>query len=179
MAALAAALVLGCATRMQVGEGGRWVEIPPGSTLTLNAPVPVPQDRARVFFLDGRVRPSGASLGPSCGLEVRTIARDRDQEIQAGTYRIARVQRYWTEVAGRWPAAAPRLVPAQANDGGGSPMVQEGYHLWLESGPDPNVMRLTCLGMLDDLWRARPPTIDEIRSALGRVATLELAAPAS
>ena len=43
-------------------------------------------------------------------------------------------------------------------------MIQEGYHLYLAGGPDPNVMRLTCLGMLDDMWRSRAITLEEIRS---------------
>jgi hypothetical protein len=55
-------------------------------------------------------------------------------------------------------------------------LIQEGYHLWLADGPDPDVMRLTCLGMLDEMWRARPPTLDEVRAALGELATLELPA---
>jgi hypothetical protein len=58
-------------------------------------------------------------------------------------------------------------------------MIQEGYHLYLAGGPDPNVMRLTCLGMLSDMWRAKAITLDEIRKSLGSVATLELAAPPS
>jgi hypothetical protein len=36
-------------------------------------------------------------------------------------------------------------------------------------------MRLTCLGMLNDMWRARAITLEEIRAALGTVATLEIA----
>ena len=55
---------------------------------------------------------------------------------------------------------------------GGNAMIQEGYHFWL-SGADTNVMRLTCLGMLDDMWRARAITLAEIRGALGSVATLQ------
>jgi len=74
-------------------------------------------------------------------------------------------------------SGAVRLLPAgHDGGGGGSPMIQEGYHLWLAGGKDPNVMRLTCLGMLDEMWRVRPITLDEIRRALGAVATLEVAA---
>jgi hypothetical protein len=36
-------------------------------------------------------------------------------------------------------------------------------------------MRLTCLGMLDEMWKSRPITLDEIRHALGDLATLRIA----
>jgi hypothetical protein len=171
-----AALSAAChSVAVRTDATGAWAAIPPGSTLTLNRPVQIPQDQARVFFLSGQVRPAGASLGPSCGLEVRTISRDGPQSIQAQTFRITRVENDWAEVA-RFERSAPvHWQRAQSSPGGGgSPMIQEGYHLWL-SGADPNVMRLTCLGMLDDMWRARAITLTEIRAALGTVATLAVA----
>jgi len=171
-----AALLVGCVP-VQVREdaAGGWAAIPPGSTLTLNRPVQVPQDRARIFFLSGRVRPAGANAGPSCGLEVRTMSREGAQTIAPQTFRIVRVQNLWTQVARLQRPGPVRFQLAQSTDGGGgTPLIQEGYHLWLR-GPDTNVMRLTCLGMLDDMWRARAITVEEIRAALGTVATLEIA----
>jgi hypothetical protein len=174
--------LLGCQTQVKEAAEGPWIAVQSGGTLTLNRPIPVPQDRARVFFRDGDLQPTGANQGPSCGLEIRTIPRSGPHVIPAGSFTIARVQTLWTQVAhrdpGREPAGHPgaaRLQLAAATDGGGTPLIQEGYHLWLEGGPDSDVMRLTCLGMLDDMWRARPPTLDEIRDALGDVATLDLA----
>ncbi|WP_295577513.1 hypothetical protein [uncultured Lamprocystis sp.] len=169
------ALLVGCVpVKVREDAAGGWAAIPPGSTLTLNRPVQVPQDRARVFFLSGRVRPAGANTGPSCGLEVRTMSREGAQTIAPQTFRIVRVQNLWTEVARLQRPGPIRFQLAQATDGGGgTPLIQEGYHLWL-SGADTNVMRLTCLGMLDDMWRARAITLEEIRAALGTVATLEI-----
>lgn len=177
---LMCAMLAGCQP-VQVREdaAGTWTPIPPGSTLTLNQPVQVPQDRARVFFKGGRVGSSGANLGPSCGLEVRALSRDGPQTVESGTYRIDRVENYWTQVAWNEPPGTVRLRLATAESGGGSPMIQEGYHFYLSGGPDPNVMRLTCLGMLDDMWRSRAITLAEIRKSLGAVATLELAGPGS
>ncbi len=174
---LIAATLAGCQpVEVREDAAGRWTSIPPGSTLTLNRPIQVPQDRARVFFRGGSVGTTGANLGPSCGLEVRRLSRDGPQTVQAGTYRIERVESYWTQVARNEPPGTVRLQLAAAEGGGGSPMIQEGYHIYLTGGPDPNVMRLTCLGMLNDMWRSRAITLEEIRSALGSVATLELAA---
>jgi hypothetical protein len=172
------ALVAGCLpTQVREDATGHWTQIPPGSTLKLNRPVQVPQDRARIFFLSGQVRPSGANIGPSCGLEVRVMSRDGDQTIEPQTFEITRVQDLWTEVARLQPPRPVHFQLAQSTDGasGGSPLIQVGYHLWLK-GPDRNVLRLTCLGMLDDMWKARAITLTEIRAALGTVATLSIAA---
>lgn len=168
-------LIAGCNTQVREMAAGPWVQIPPGSRLTLNRSISIPQDRARVFFRGGRLLSTGANVGPSCGLEVRTIPRDGPHTIQPGAFTITRVQGYWTQVAQRPAAGTVRFQLASATDGGGNPLVQEGYHLWLSGAADPNVMRLTCLGMLDDMWRARAPTLAEIRAALGDLATLELA----
>lgn len=178
-AAVLLGVALGACTPVAVREdaAGPWIRIPPGSTLTLNRPIPIPQDRARVFFRDGRLSAVGANMGPSCGLEVRTLSRDGPQTVQAGTYRIVRVQDEWTPVAWREPPGVVRVRLASNSDGG-SPMIQQGYNLYLTGGPDPNVIRLTCLGMLDVMWKARSITLAEIRQALGSFATLELAASA-
>jgi hypothetical protein len=172
------ALLMGCqGVSVRESAGGPWSQLPEGSTLTLERPVAVPQDRARVFLRGGPPLPQGASMGPSCGLEIRAMSRDGPYTIAAGTYPIVRVQSVWAQVARREPATGVRFQLASAPDGGGTPMIQEGYHFWLGDGPDPNLMRLTCLGMLDDMPRARPPTLEEIRSALGGVATLGLGGP--
>lgn len=170
-------LLVGCQTQMRESDQGPWIPVRPGGTLILNQAIQVPQDRARVFFREGRLQPTGANQGPSCGMEIRTIPRDGPHVIPAGSFTITRVQPYWTEVAMLDSVRDPgviRLQRASAPDGGGNPLIQEGYHLWLGSGADADVMRLTCLGMLDEMWRARPPTLEEIQAALGHLATLEL-----
>lgn len=169
-------LLTGCRTvQIEESTGGPWTPIPPGSTLTLNHPVQVPQDQARVFFRDGQVSPAGANQGPGCGLEVRILSHNGPQTITPQTFRVSRVQIYWAEVAHLVRPGAVHLQLAEVGGGGGGPMIQEGYHLWLV-GKDTNVMRLTCLGMLDAMWKSRPITLDEIRRALGAVATLQVVA---
>lgn len=175
VAAALAALLVGCrSVQIEESAGGPWTPIPPGSTLTLNRPVQVPLDQARVFFRDGQVSSAGANQGPGCGLEVRALSRNAPQTIAPQTFQVSRVQLYWAEVAHRVRPGAVRLQLAEVGGGGGSPMIQEGYHFWLQ-GRDTNVMRLTCLGMLDEMWKSRPITLDEIRHALGDLATLRVA----
>ena len=83
--ALALALLLGCETQMRQSDRGPWIPVGPGGTLVLSQPVKVPQDRARVFFRNGRLQSTGANQGPSCGIEIRTIPRDGPPEVARGT----------------------------------------------------------------------------------------------
>ena len=177
LAVTASALMLlaGCQTLIQQHTNGPWVGIAPGSTLTLRRAVQVPRGRARVFFVNGRVRGFGANYTPACALEVRQIDAQAAQTIQPGGYRIVRAQNYWTEVADAADPNRIRFRLADHDSDGGYSMIQTGYHFWLE-GQDRNVKRLTCLGVLNDPAVAYPPTIEEIGAALGRWATLELSA---
>lgn len=177
------ALILGaCERRVRESVPGPWVTIPAGSALRLNQPVAIPRGRARAFFVGGRSRTSGASQDASCALEVRRIDHDGVQTVSPGLFRITRVQDYVALVADRGPSPGGsggiRFRLAEHADSGGSQMIQQGYHFWLDNSGEPNLMRLTCLGRLDDPAYTRPPTIAEIRTALGELATLEIASPA-
>ncbi|HBG96490.1 MAG TPA: hypothetical protein DDY14_14495 [Chromatiaceae bacterium] len=161
-------------TLIQDTEQGSWVDIAPGSSLTLNQDIRIAQDRARVFFVNGRARNFGASYQPSCALEVRRISRDGPQVISARSIGIDRIQSDWAQVVhiGRQPAARLRLVGHGGGDGGDA-MIQTGFHFWLDDSRDRNLMRLTCLGILANPALAYPPTLADIRIALGRIATLD------
>lgn len=174
-AVAALALLNGCQTLIQQTEHGDWIDIAPGSTLTINQPVSIRKDRARVFFVNGRARSHGANYRPSCALEIRRISRDGPQTIPAGQIRITRIQNYWTQVVdNRPPDAAKFRLAGLGGDGsdGGDPLIQTGFHLWLDDSPDGNLMRLTCLGVLAIPAEAYPPTLDDIGTALGSIATL-------
>ncbi|MEY6434141.1 hypothetical protein ABC977_17210 [Thioalkalicoccus limnaeus] len=177
-ATIAALALAGCQTLVREDAGGEWVTIPPGSALVLHQPIPVPAGRTRVFFVAGRLSSSSYASAPTCGLEVRRLDWERVQTIAAGRYPIEQVQHYWTLVS-RLPvpsAVAWRLADYGADsDSGGNPMIREGYHLWLGGLVDPNLMRLTCLGLFDDAATAKPPTLTEMRAALGGLATIDIA----
>jgi hypothetical protein len=167
----------GCATLIKERTDGKWIKILPGSTLTLSRPISVPPGRSRVFFVNGRVRTSGANYRPSCALEVRRIDRDGPLTIPAGAIRITRVQNYWTEVVDRRDPAAAELRLAGGDygyDGGGYSMIQTGFHLWLDDSANPDLMRMTCLGVLADPAESYPPTVAEINAALGKLARLDV-----
>ncbi|MBK1723922.1 hypothetical protein [Thiocystis violacea] len=170
---LASLLLSGCQTLVRESIPGDWVEISAGSLLRLHRPVQIPVGRARAFF------PSRGTAGgdASCALEVRRIDQEQVQTIAPRQIPITRVQH---EVALVSQVAPPpggerwfRL--AGYGDGGGSQMVRFGYHFWLHDSQDPNLMRLTCLGRLDDPASTRAPTLAEIQAVLGDQASLEIA----
>jgi hypothetical protein len=170
-------LLAGCETLIQEAPRGRWIEITPGSALRLHEPIRIPEDRARVWLVNGRLSRNSANYRTACALEVRRLSRDGPQTIPAGAIRITRIQNYWTEVAA---AIRPRgdigLRFASYGDSGdsGHSMIRTGYHFWLDDSVNPNLRRLTCLGVLADPPEADPPSLREIDAALGGLATLEV-----
>jgi hypothetical protein len=137
----------------------------------------MPPGRTRVFFVNGRVRTSGATYDTSCALEVRRLDRERARPIAAGRFRVKHAQPYWTELAALPNPAAPRLRLAGHDGGNGNAMIRTGYQFELR-GSDPDVRRLTCLGALADPAFADPPTLADIDQALGNLATLTTGAGA-
>jgi hypothetical protein len=174
-------LIGGCQTLVRESAQSGWVEVPTGSTLTLNQPVSIPPGRARAFLVDRGARNAGGG-GTSCVLEVRRIDDEGTQIIPAGEIPITRVQDYVALVSARTPtpglSGGARFQLAGHGDSGGSQMIRPGYHFWLADSRDPNLMRMTCLGRLDDPAYTRAPTLAEIRAVLGDLATLEVALPA-
>ena len=67
-----------------------------------------------------------------------------------------------------------RFVPVGLDDQG-TPMVSQGYHFWLDSEQQPEVLRLSCRGAFDDMWETQPPSIEEIQQTMGDLAELQLA----
>ncbi|NCA69852.1 MAG: hypothetical protein EOM91_07050 [Sphingobacteriia bacterium] len=170
-------MITGCQTLVRESIPGDWVEIPPGSHLRLEQAVLIPAGRARGVIGDRR-----AADGTSCVIEVRRLDHEATQRVAPGRYRIMRVQDDMALVSGPvWPPGhgPVRFQLAGHGDSGGSQMVRFGYHFWLDDGQDPNLMRLTCLGRLDDPAATRPPTLREIQAVLGEQARIERAAPSA
>jgi hypothetical protein len=173
---LAAMALGGCATHAVFDPASPYARVPEGSQLIWNSTIEVPPGVARVFLQDGRVAPAYDHYRPNCNLEVRKIEAAAVQYVAPGRYRIGRVQPTLEETV---QAASVRLAAlgpmalAMGNNDGGTAMVYEGYHFWLE-GPDPNLMRLSCRGALADPPEARPPSVKQIRQALGEWADLRI-----
>jgi hypothetical protein len=59
-------------------------------------------------------------------------------------------------------------------DDGGVMGMWRGYHLWLESEEQPDVLRMTCMGAFARVWEVRPPSLEDLRVVFGEVATVHL-----
>ncbi len=172
IAALAAAVaVSACGTLIKEAADGRWVPMASGGSLVLHQPVTVPRGRTRVFFVNGKMRRSGATYDTSCVLEVRRLDRAGARTIKAGGFEVERVEPYWTMFAQVGELVGPSVRLAGQDGGDGNQMIRTGYRFRL-SREGTDVRSLTCLGVMDDPAFAYPPTLAEIDRTLGEVATL-------
>jgi hypothetical protein len=148
---------------------------PVGSKVVLAQQLNIEPGATRTFLQRGKPM----SLGDfnryyaNCNFEVKNLD-DEVQRIEPDTFSVEKVERLMTEVV-RSDIAQSGVIKVDYADPS-SPMVTHGYHLWLNSKSQPDVMRLTCRGGFDDLSRAQPPSIEEVREALGNIAELVLAA---
>ena len=178
-AALSALLLLlmGCApTTMTTKDPANPYYMPPaGTKIQLNQPVTVPAGVARVFIQRGQLVNKMAfdRYVPSCNFELNSLS-DKPQTIAPETFLVVRVQQEMSEVVQlEAPIRVASLKLAGKNDSG-LPMVTHSVHLWIGSDLQPNLRRLTCRGAFDDMPTAYPPSIIEMRAALGNIAEIIL-----
>lgn len=148
---------------------------PVGSTLVLKKQVTVPAGEVRIFLQYGELfrKSDFDRYEPSCSLELRKLA-DVPRTIEPDQFIVTRVQRLMQQVVGN-QRPGDGLMKAAFDDGGGKPMVVHGYHLWLGSDTQPGVMRMTCRGYFDDINRAEPPSLNDVKKSLGDYGELKLA----
>ncbi|MGD8908188.1 MAG: hypothetical protein PVI92_02500 [Chromatiales bacterium] len=149
--------------------------LPPlGSTLVLKQPITIPAGEVRVFLQHGEVfsKSDFDRYEPSCSLELRTLA-DQPREIHPDSFIVSTVQRLMQQVVRSDRRQSAMLKVDYEN--GGKPMVVHGYHLWLGSEEQPDVMRMTCRGYFDDISRSEPPSLNDVTKSLGEFAELILA----
>lgn len=173
----AAVVFAGCA-----GPGVRTADSPysgerlAGATFVLEQTLTVPAGRARVFLQEGAAVRAWDQYRPHCALEIRSVQHD-GFDVTPGTFTITRVQHSLEQVV---DAGSRRLAGLHAGialgglmDGGGSASFHEGYHLWLDAPGRPEVMRLSCYGTYDQPPDLRPPSLNEMRAALGSLGRFE------
>ncbi len=148
-----------------------------GDRVALLEPLELPPETARIFLQNGEPMALDAfdRYKVNCNFEVRTL-KPETQTIQPDEFIIKRVQALMVEVVRHDPPVRGGLMRVGMDDSGSS-SVTRGYHLWLESEQQPDVMRLSCRGAFDYMWKATPPSIQEIRQALGSRAHLIIGNP--
>lgn len=109
---------------------------------------------------------------PSCNFEVRTLS-EQTRDITPEPFLITKVQRETAEIVQLvYPVMLAGLNFAGMDDG--QPMVVRSVHLWIGTDLRPDVMRMTCRGAFGDPSDADPPSIEQMRQALGSYASLKL-----
>lgn len=143
-----------------------------GARLVLNQPIRVPPGKARVFVQDGAVGGWFNSYKTHCAFEIKSVRHD-GVVIDPDTFVVSKVQRSVQEVVRAEPVRVAALWLVEGMGGGGSSSYYSGYHFWLSSESQPEVRRMSCFGVFAQPYELYPPTVEEIRDALGSVATLE------
>ncbi|MCU7886050.1 MAG: hypothetical protein KZQ82_17815 [Candidatus Thiodiazotropha sp. (ex Lucinoma annulata)] len=147
---------------------------PVGSQLMLKRSVTIQPGTTRTFLQQG----TSMALSEfdryvaNCNFEISNLA-DSPQKIETDTFVIKKVQRVMEQVVYQQILGGGNITVSYEDYG--SSLITLGYHLWLDSARQPDVMRLTCRGAFNDRWGADPPSIREVREALGDFAELILA----
>ncbi|AGA32710.1 hypothetical protein TVNIR_1026 [Thioalkalivibrio nitratireducens DSM 14787] len=170
-----AAGLIGCAlVDVKEDPASPYYLVPEGSVIELHQPVAIPPGTTRVWFVRGRVAPGRDWYNTSCNLEINTLDRNRVQTVEAGRFVVRRVQRTSASVAQSQPSVEVAMLGGGIGGDSGYNRTWQGYHLWLASENQPDVRRLTCAGIYGEPRDAKPPSINEMRAALGTVASLRL-----
>lgn len=166
----------GCGlTHVEEDPDSPYYKVSEGAVLELHRPVDIRPGSTRIWFVRGHVVPGRDWYATSCSLEINTLDRTGVQTVEPGRFEVTRVQLTSDNMA----KEAPRVHVA-ATGGQFYPAVEQnwmwsGYHLWLDSAEQPDVRQMTCKGVFGAPKDALPPSINEIRTALGDHATLHLA----
>lgn len=150
-----------------------------GSKLILKTALDVPAGRSRVFVQDGvlaqdyKLTGNFDSYRTHCGFEIRSVAHE-GYRIEPGSFNITRVQSVLQPVVMGSRIMVAELKLANNIDGAdGQSSYYEGYHFWLSSETESDVMRMSCFGVYALPHELDAPTLSEINATLGDVAEIQ------
>lgn len=145
-----------------------------GYRVILHKPLTIVPEVARVFLQAGEAFPQYGlnEYEPHCSFEVRKVLPYQTQTIEPDTFKVTRVQGLIEEVVLLRPVQVASLQLAYGAIYNSPSDIFEGYHFWLYSENQPDVLRMTCRYILTEPWNSRPPTLQEMRFSLGGYATL-------
>ena len=144
-----------------------------GYRVALNRQLGIMPEAARVFLQAGEAFPQYSlnEYEPHCSFEVRKLL-PQTRTIEPDIFIVTRVQRLMEEVVWLTPVQLASLELADTSIDSSPSDIFEGYHFWLYSERQPDVLRMTCRYILTEPWSSRPPTLNEMQFALGVIATI-------
>ncbi len=150
-----------------------------GSKVTVNQRIEVPGGQTRIFLQRGELvkRLSKIDLYvPNCNFEINTL-EETPRYIEPGVYTVTRTTRQDKEVTLQHskPVKLAALgIDMVARGGEGAPMLFEEVKMRLQSTQPSDIRELACRGVMTDPVQVEPPTLAEIRQALGDYASISV-----
>ena len=150
----------------------------PGTTVTVPQRIEVPGGQTRIFFQRGEIVKKLSDVNQykaNCNFEINTLA-ESPRYIEAGIYTVTRTTREYKEVAQFKPLQYAGLsIGGMVSKGDEGPsMIFEEVRMALRSDKPTDIRELACRGVLTDPQWVEPPTLAEIREALGKHATIKV-----
>ena len=168
--------LVACGPVVIIDETGNAPVTVNGAILTLHQEIVIPPDRARVFFQDGRIVGSINEYKPHCQLTVRAL-KETPQTIHPDTFTVMSVTgdvQKVVRVETIFLAATDEFILADGNGGdNGESDETLVLNMGLRSERQPDVTYLVCGGAFDIPALARQPTLQDIRTAIGSIASFE------
>ena len=150
----------------------------PGTIVTVPQRIEVPGGQTRIFFQRGEIVKKVKDLDlykANCNFEINTLA-ETPRNIEPGVYTVTRTTRQEREVVFFKPLQYASLaiggMVGKGDEGPG--MYFEEVRMTLRSDNPSDIRDLTCRGVMTDPQWVEPPTLAEIREALGKHAMLKV-----
>ena len=176
MAAAGLSLLSACTTAMVTDPNARNYVPTSGSKVTVPQRIEVPGGQTRIFFQRGEIIKKVSDIDlykANCNFEINTLA-ETPRYIEPSTYTVTRTTRQEREVVLFKPRQYASLaiggLVGKGDDGPG--MYFEEVRMTLKADNPSDIRELACRGVMTDPQWVEPPTLAEIREALGKHATI-------
>jgi len=180
LASLLAGLVLftACSAALLTDPSAKNYVPTPGTTVSVPQRIEVPGGQTRIFFQRGEIVKKVKDIDQykaNCNFEINTLA-ETPRYIEPGVYTVTRTTRQYKEVVLFKPLQYAGLsIGGMVGRGDDGPsMIFEEVRMVLRSDKPTDIRELACRGVTTDPQWVEPPTLAEIREALGKHATLKV-----
>lgn len=154
-----------------------WYQPPAGSELVLNQPIEIPPNAATVRFQFGKIVRGLQDFEPNCVFELTTV-RETPQRVEPDVFVVTKVRSGSSIYRAALPQPSGLMTVGLTFEGDTPTRWYYQTEMFLRSERQPNVLMMTC----QHAWQSgpsrfeyqRPPTVAEMRQAMGDYFTLKL-----
>jgi len=165
----------GCSRLTVTDPNALYFVPPPGSQVVVKQRLEVPPGMTRVYLQHGKVIPKSArnDYAVNCNFEINTVS-DAPRHIEPGEYIVSRSQRRTDSIVGLEPVRVASLVSSMMERDGGTPLMFEELRFTLTATSPSDLRELACRGVMSFPAEIVPPTLAEMRRALGDYAEIRV-----